>query len=100
MSFVATVYRSIDTELCPLEFISPIYVGCIGEHVLLWMSAQPHLTLVCDPIGGALACHYSARTKIKLEMHRYCTPAHTQTCVATGGEGEDGGECPERRTLF
>jgi hypothetical protein len=31
-----------------------------GYH-LLWLMAYP---LVCDPIGGALACHYSDLTKI------------------------------------
>ena len=40
---VATVCRGVDAEFRPLKFISPIYVWCIGEHVLLWMPPKPHL---------------------------------------------------------
>jgi hypothetical protein len=40
---VATVCRDVNAKLCPLEFISPIYVGCIGKQVLLWMVPKLHL---------------------------------------------------------
>ena len=40
---VARICRGIDAELCPLEVVSPIYVGCICERVPLWVPLKPHL---------------------------------------------------------